>query len=192
MPIFNSLIDRISRDSKYLQQTLAPAAEFDDFTVRSNLPAITPCTRGHGNPLADVCLLTPTVCAAFTHAPSAGKLRELLPAFAFSPTTQKWSQLASESPSMLHLDWECPLPCWFWSCTSQLTDDDLQANLLRIHHETLNLRESRAAQQLTLGIHRSDYMLDDPSNTLMQVIAAFSMIISCLFTIDPLMSAQGP
>ena len=33
MPIFNALIDRISRDSRYLQQTLAPAAEFDDFTV---------------------------------------------------------------------------------------------------------------------------------------------------------------
>ena len=33
MPIFNLLIDRISRDSTYLQQTLAPAAKFDDFTV---------------------------------------------------------------------------------------------------------------------------------------------------------------
>lgn len=33
MSIFNLLIDRISRDSNYLQKTLAPAAEFDDFTV---------------------------------------------------------------------------------------------------------------------------------------------------------------
>lgn len=33
MPVFNLLIDRISRDSSYLQRTLAPAAEFDDFTV---------------------------------------------------------------------------------------------------------------------------------------------------------------
>ena len=42
MPVFNSLIDRISRDSEYLQQTLAPAAEFDDFTV-CHLPASWPC-----------------------------------------------------------------------------------------------------------------------------------------------------
>ena len=33
MPIFNLLIDRISRDGNYLQKTLGPAAEFDDFTV---------------------------------------------------------------------------------------------------------------------------------------------------------------
>lgn len=33
MPVFNLLIDRISRDNNYLQRTLAPAAEFDDFTV---------------------------------------------------------------------------------------------------------------------------------------------------------------
>ena len=32
--VFNTLIDRVSRDSEYLQQTLALAAEHDDFTVR--------------------------------------------------------------------------------------------------------------------------------------------------------------
>ena len=36
--VFNSLIDRVSRDSDYLQKTLALAAEHDDFTVRSPLP----------------------------------------------------------------------------------------------------------------------------------------------------------
>jgi Eukaryotic glutathione synthase, ATP binding domain len=34
MPAFNSLIDRVSRDEQYLHQTLAPAAQYDDFTVR--------------------------------------------------------------------------------------------------------------------------------------------------------------
>ena len=57
---------------------------------------------------------------------------------------------------------------------------DLQDNLLRIHRETLDLRESRAAQQLTLGIHRSDYMLDEPSNTLMQVCCSRQLdLLSC-------------
>lgn len=31
--VFNTLIDRVSRDSSYLQKTLAMAAEYDDFTV---------------------------------------------------------------------------------------------------------------------------------------------------------------
>ena len=33
MQLFNTLIDRVSRDAEYLQRVLAPAAEFDDFTV---------------------------------------------------------------------------------------------------------------------------------------------------------------
>ncbi|KAK9837801.1 hypothetical protein WJX74_005284 [Apatococcus lobatus] len=90
MPIFNLLIDRISRDSAYLQQTLAPAAEFDDFT----------------------------------------------------------------------------------------------ANLLRIHQETLSLRETRADKQLTLGLHRSDYMLDELSNTLLQVeLNTIASSFGCLSTL---------
>lgn len=32
---FNTLIAAVAADSAYLQETLAPAAEFDDFTVRS-------------------------------------------------------------------------------------------------------------------------------------------------------------
>lgn len=33
MQLFNTLVDRVSRDAEYLQRVLAPAAEFDDFTV---------------------------------------------------------------------------------------------------------------------------------------------------------------
>jgi glutathione synthase len=34
MQVFNKVIDRVSRDGDYLQTTLRPAAEFDDFTAR--------------------------------------------------------------------------------------------------------------------------------------------------------------
>ncbi len=37
MQIFNTLIDRVSRDGAYLRSTLRAAAEFDDFTVSSVL-----------------------------------------------------------------------------------------------------------------------------------------------------------
>ena len=33
MTAFNTLIDNVSRDDEYLQTTLRPAAEYDDFTV---------------------------------------------------------------------------------------------------------------------------------------------------------------
>ena len=33
MQLFNTLIDRVSQDDQYLQTTLRPAAEYDDFTV---------------------------------------------------------------------------------------------------------------------------------------------------------------
>ena len=33
MTLFNVLIDRVSRDGAYLRRVLAPAAQFDDFTV---------------------------------------------------------------------------------------------------------------------------------------------------------------
>ena len=33
MRAFNTLIDNVSRDDEYLQTTLRPAAEYDDFTV---------------------------------------------------------------------------------------------------------------------------------------------------------------
>lgn len=32
---FNTLIAAVAADSEYLQRTLAPAAEYDDFTVRA-------------------------------------------------------------------------------------------------------------------------------------------------------------
>lgn len=40
-PAFNALIAAVAADSEYLQRTLAPAAEYDEFTVRLN----TLCTR---------------------------------------------------------------------------------------------------------------------------------------------------
>lgn len=32
--VFNTLIDRVAQDDEYLRQTLAPAARYDEFTVR--------------------------------------------------------------------------------------------------------------------------------------------------------------
>jgi glutathione synthase len=37
---FNSLIAAVAADSEYLQRTLAPAAEYDDFTVRTRCTAV--------------------------------------------------------------------------------------------------------------------------------------------------------
>lgn len=42
--LFNTLIDRVSQDSDYLQETLALAAKYDDFTV---------------------CIQTPIICSSF-------------------------------------------------------------------------------------------------------------------------------
>lgn len=46
MELFNTLIDRVACDDEYLQSTLAPAAEYDDFTVRS-LPQAWHSTQLH-------------------------------------------------------------------------------------------------------------------------------------------------
>lgn len=53
----------------------------------------------------------------------------------------------------------------------------MQANLLRIHDKNLELRKSRQAQQVVLAINRSDYMMDEPSNRLLQVIT-FIMVVA--------------
>ena len=45
----------------------------------------------------------------------------------------------------------------------------LQARLLEIHRQTRQLRQQRQGQQVVLAINRSDYMLDEPSSTLLQV-----------------------
>lgn len=45
----------------------------------------------------------------------------------------------------------------------------VQARLLQLHRETQELRDAGAIEQVVLAINRSDYMLDEPSNTLMQV-----------------------
>ena len=44
-----------------------------------------------------------------------------------------------------------------------------QAKLLEIHRSTASVREAREPEQVVLAINRSDYMLDEPSSTLMQV-----------------------
>lgn len=55
----------------------------------------------------------------------------------------------------------------------------LQAKLLDIHRKTQAVRQQRRGQQLVLALNRSDYMLDEPSNTLLQVshdVVAFASI----------------
>jgi len=49
------------------------------------------------------------------------------------------------------------------ACTS------VQARLLEIHRATAGTREAREDSQVVLAINRSDYMLDQPSSTMMQV-----------------------
>lgn len=45
----------------------------------------------------------------------------------------------------------------------------VQAKLLEIHRKTQAVRQKRRGEQLVLALNRSDYMLDEPSNTLLQV-----------------------
>lgn len=45
----------------------------------------------------------------------------------------------------------------------------MQAKLLEIHRNTMDVRHQQRAQDLVLALNRSDYMLDEPSRTLMQV-----------------------
>jgi hypothetical protein len=44
-----------------------------------------------------------------------------------------------------------------------------QAKLLEIHRNTAATRKAREGSQVVLAINRSDYMLDQPSSTMMQV-----------------------
>lgn len=90
MQLFNTLIDRVSQDEEYLQTTLRPAAEYDDFT----------------------------------------------------------------------------------------------AKLLDIHRNTQHVRRQRRDRDLVLALNRSDYMLDEPSGTLMQVeLNTISSSFGCLCTL---------
>jgi hypothetical protein len=45
----------------------------------------------------------------------------------------------------------------------------LQAKLLQIYQATDTVRQREFQQQVVLAINRSDYMLDEPSSTLLQV-----------------------
>ncbi len=45
----------------------------------------------------------------------------------------------------------------------------MQAKLLEIHRNTQHVRRQRCDRDLVLALNRSDYMLDEPSGTLMQV-----------------------
>ncbi|KAK9917481.1 hypothetical protein WJX75_004845 [Coccomyxa subellipsoidea] len=90
MHVFNQLIDRVSSDGEYLQRTLQPAAEFDDFT----------------------------------------------------------------------------------------------AKLLEVYRNTEAIRTAREADELVLAINRSDYMLDEPSSTLLQVeLNTIASSFGCLSTL---------
>ena len=46
----------------------------------------------------------------------------------------------------------------------------LQARLLQLYGATEDWRRQRVDEQLVLAINRSDYMLDEPSSTLLQVV----------------------
>ena len=52
---------------------------------------------------------------------------------------------------------------------SRTTAGILQAKLLDIHRNTQHVRHQRRDRDLVLALNRSDYMLDEPSGTLMQV-----------------------
>ena len=45
----------------------------------------------------------------------------------------------------------------------------MQAKLLEIHRKTSSVRQQRRSNDLVLALNRSDYMLNEPSSTLMQV-----------------------
>jgi hypothetical protein len=45
----------------------------------------------------------------------------------------------------------------------------LQAKLLEVHRNTEELRRAGRIERVVLAVNRSDYMLDEPSNTLLQV-----------------------
>lgn len=45
--------------------------------------------------------------------------------------------------------------------------DEFTANLLRTYNLTKNARDNR--RELSVGVHRSDYMFDEPSGRLLQV-----------------------
>ena len=49
----------------------------------------------------------------------------------------------------------------------------VQARLLQMYDATDDWRQQRLSEQLVLAINRSDYMLDEPSSTLMQVDTFF-------------------
>ena len=44
-----------------------------------------------------------------------------------------------------------------------------QARLLEVHRDTEELRQTGRIERVVLAVNRSDYMLDEPSNTLLQV-----------------------
>ena len=45
----------------------------------------------------------------------------------------------------------------------------LQARLLQVFDATEERRQQRFSEQVVLAVNRSDYMLDEPSSTLLQV-----------------------
>ena len=79
---------------------------------------------------------------------------------------------------------ELPITCWpleqskckclqYASFEHRLAGPKLelhaQAKLLEVYRATHEVREARQHNELVLAINRSDYMLDEPSGTLLQV-----------------------
>lgn len=64
----------------------------------------------------------------------------------------------------------------------------VQAKLLEIHRNTQAVRQKRRGEQLVLAMNRSDYMLDEPSDTLLQV--SYSMCSNASY-LHPSMSSHG-
>ena len=60
-------------------------------------------------------------------------------------------------------------------CWPSETLPAVQAKLLEIHRATAGTREARKDSQVVLAINRSDYMLDEPSTTMMQVPRHYMM-----------------
>lgn len=50
-----------------------------------------------------------------------------------------------------------------------------------MHRNTEELRRAKRIERVVLAVNRSDYMLDEPSNTLLQVPIISIDIIQCIF-----------
>lgn len=62
--------------------------------------------------------------------------------------------------------------------------DEFTARLLRVHEATAEVRAARAGRELSLAINRSDYMLHEPTGSLLQVeLNTIASSFGCLSTL---------